>query len=190
MRHAHVAALLMLCLTSLARGGDGQDSGNQDDQRNLKVFDAKGHYVGPLVGYAQDTVATVIVANHATVVVPLSRTTNANDEFSVSQYQWGNEVDSFPSYLSTDCSGPPIIVGATPVRPSLTLRVGAVATVYIAPDSDSSTLTAHSYGPPGASCFTLGSSPSVPPVTPGEGWTPESTYPLTQNYPEPLSVHY
>ncbi|MEM5460647.1 hypothetical protein VSR69_38345 [Paraburkholderia phytofirmans] len=194
MRHSHVAVLLALCLTSLAYGGDGRDpdngqSGNRDDQAVLRVFDGQGRYVGPLVAFNGARVATVVVANRATIVVPLSRTTNPNDEFSASQYEWGSDLISTAYYPSADCSGPPFINGDSPVRPSVTLRVGATATVYIAPDTDSSTITVLSYGEPG-SCTALGFGHDVQPPITAEGWAPESTYPLTQIYPEPLSVHY
>jgi hypothetical protein len=180
MRHSHVAVLLALCLTSLAYG---------QDQDVLKVFDGQGRYVGPLVASGGYQVATVIEANQTTIVVPLSRTTNNSGELSASQYEWGDALTETLYYPTTDCSGLPFIAGPAVVRPSMIVRAGAVATVYIAPDTESSTVTVQSYGVPG-SCTTLGSNSSVPPVEQEEGWAPESTYPITQHYPEPLSVHY
>jgi hypothetical protein len=196
MRHVFVAAILSLCLSSLAYGGDGTASdnaqaGNRDDQDVLKVFDGQGRYVGPLVSGNDSQVTTTIVANGAVIVVPLSRLYNSStSESSASLYEWGDSLSSSGDYPTTDCSGPPFIDADSPGRPSMTIRIGTDVTVYIAPDAESSTVTIHSMGLPGQ-CETLGSNPSVPPVITFEGWaTPESTYTLTQHYPEPLSVHY
>ncbi|WP_114811338.1 hypothetical protein [Paraburkholderia kururiensis] len=189
MRTSHAAVLLALCLTPLvAHGDDPTSRAPANNAAVLKVFDAQGRYVGPLVAFDNEPVATVIEVNGAVIVVPLSRL-YTDDQFSSTQYEWASSF--FPStyYPTSDCSGPPFISGDAPVRPAVTLRSGSVATTYIAADTPSSTLTLHSYGQPG-SCSTLGSSPSVPPVITEEGWTPASTYPLTQNYPEPLTVHY
>jgi hypothetical protein len=195
MRPMHVAALLALSLTFHAYGGDGSgpdngQSGNPEDQVVLKVFDGQGRYVGPLVSLNDAQVATIIVANSATIVVPLNRTYNpSTNQLSANQYEWGSSLSSLGYYPTTDCSGPPFIDGDSPARPSMTIRVGADATAYIAPDTESSTITIQSYGQLG-SCTTLGANSSLPPVQIEEGWAPESTYSLTQHYPEPLFVHY
>ncbi|RFU49030.1 hypothetical protein [Paraburkholderia sp. DHOC27] len=196
MRHPHVAVLLAVCLSSLAYGGDGTatsngQAGNRDDEDVLKVFDGQGRYVGPLVSANDSQVVTIIVANGAVIAVPLSRIYNATtNQYSAEQYEWGDILSTSGQYPTPTCGGPPFIDADSPGRPSTTLRVGADATVYIAPDTESSTVTINSMGLPGQ-CETLGSNPSVPPVLTFEGWAaPESTYSLTQHYPEPLSVHY
>lgn len=189
MRTSHAAVLLALCLTPLvAHGDDTTSRAPANNNAQLKVFDAQGRYVGPLVAFDDEPVATVIEVNGAVIVVPLSRL-YTNDQFSSTQYEWASSLFLGADYPTSDCSGLPFISGDAPVRPSVTLRSGSVVTTYIAPDAPSSTITLNSYGTP-ASCSTRGSSPSVPPPITEEGWMPASTYPLTQNYPEPLTVHY
>lgn len=193
MRYSTVAALCAVCLASSAYGGEGTSANPGRDPGEsqgaaLEVFDAQGHDVGPLVSFTERTVATVVSVDGAIIVAPLSRA-SAGGHLSASQFEWSSST-TFPNYPSADCSGPPIVsatnlVGsgdAAPVRPSLTLRTGSVATAYIAPDTWSTTIAGQSQLESNFGCIATSRSTS--------GWLPASTYSLTQNYPEPLTVRF
>jgi hypothetical protein len=189
MRYVNVAALLALCVAASAFGAD-TDSSADGPGGPLAVFDAQGKYVGPLVSFVDQSIAAVITVNGATIVVPISRAVSSSGHLSASSFAWSS-TDPFVSYPTADCSGPPIVLSTTitgagdaaPVRPSLTIRTGSAAITYIAPDTYSSSL-------PNASQVQVGSSAcaTFPVITSLSGWMPASTYPLSQNYPEPLTV--
>jgi hypothetical protein len=64
------------------------------------------------------------------------------------------------------------------------VRQGGEATLYIAPDSFSS-----DFAPLVRSVrFAEGPCASLTPVDRQEGWTPESSFSLTEHFPEPLTV--
>jgi hypothetical protein len=70
------------------------------------------------------------------------------------------------------------------LRPASVIKQGADAAVCVAADTYSTNITVKSSLVDG---HCLSSSPfpfNVP------GWQAESTYSLTQNYPEPLTIHY
>ncbi|WP_114811339.1 hypothetical protein [Paraburkholderia kururiensis] len=196
MHYSIVAALCAVCLASSAYGGDAGEGNSANPGRDpggnagaaLEVVDAQGHDVGPLVSFTDRTVATVVSVDGAIIVAPLSRA-SAGGHLSASQFEWSSST-AFPNYPSTDCSGPPIVsstnfVGsgdAAPVRPSLTIRTGSVATAYIAPDTWSTTIAGQSQVESHFGCIATSTSTS--------GWLPASTYSLTQNYPEPLTVRF
>ncbi|MFL9962891.1 hypothetical protein PQR02_17705 [Paraburkholderia sediminicola] len=187
-----VAGLLALSVTSLSYGhdgsrADGRETGERGDHPALKVFDAQGKSVGPLL--AEGSAAGVVLdVNGATILVPIRRVSDSGSQITASQYKWsGKFSDDISFYSSTDCSGPPLIIGdiTETLRPSVVVRQGVDATVYIAPDTYSTNITALTYraGSP-AQCY-----PRVAPSVSEKGWSPESAYSLTQNYPEPLTIH-
>jgi hypothetical protein len=192
MRKSLVAVLLVLGMTSLSYGDDGASSdgghpGGSSEHRVLYAFDSHGKRVGPVLSLG--TLEGVVLSiNHVITFIPIAQETNSAGQILPSQYQWwsGTYSSIFPS---SDCSGPPIIVGNIlgVLRPSTVIRQGDDAIAYIAPDTNSTTITtAMSYQVPGQ-CL---SGSTLPPYITGEGWTPESSFALTQNYPEPLSIHY
>ena len=64
-------------------------------------------------------------------------------------------------------------------------------TLYIAPETATVNITVLSSGLVGA-CTTYGAnpSPSVPQAYTTMGWSSRSTFSLTRNFPEPLTVRY
>jgi hypothetical protein len=188
MRYLKSAALLALCLVSSAYGDGGRALADGPGAL-LAVFDAHGNYVGPVVGFEDRPLATVITINGATIMAPISRAP-VGTHLSVSQFEWSSS-STLLLYLSSNCSGPPIIETSTiifgsgesvPVRPSLSIRTGLEATAYIAPDTYSTTFSSQSQIETPFGC-----SGPVPTFT-VTGWLPASTYPLSRNYPEPLTI--
>ncbi|MGA7778068.1 MAG: hypothetical protein WCA85_10225 [Paraburkholderia sp.] len=192
MRKSLVAVLLALGATSLSYGDDsapfdGGHPGGPYDHHVLYAFDSHGKRIGPVLSLG--TIDGVILSiNGVTTFIPVERVTNSAGQFLASQYEWwsGTYSSIFPS---SDCSGPPIIVGDVlgTLRPSTVIRQGNDATAYIAPDTYSTTITTAMSLYSSGQCL---SGSTLPPYITGEGWTPESSYSLTQNYPEPLSIHY
>jgi hypothetical protein len=192
MRKSLVAVLLALSMTSLSYGGDGSPfdsgpSGGTNDHRVLNVFDSQGQRVGPLLSLGT-LEGVVLSANGVTIFVPVQRATDSGGQILASQYVWWSGT-YFTIFPSSDCSGPPIIVGdiAGTSRPSTVVRQGAGAIAYIAPDTYSTTITTAMSFLSSGQCL---SGSSLPPFITGEGWTPESSYLLTQHHPEPLTIHY
>jgi hypothetical protein len=178
----------------LSYGGDSSPwAGHENDApgqgRVLKVFDSQGKIVGALTS-AGSTDGVVLSVSGINTFVGISRIANPNTaQFAASQFQWTDEGGLF---LTTDCSGSAVIipgVAAAILRPSTVLRQGATATLYVAPDTPTTNVTIQSAETSGA-CTTYGTNPSVPPVFTAQAWAPVKTYSLTQNYPEPLTIHY
>ncbi|MBC8748785.1 hypothetical protein OKW43_001815 [Paraburkholderia sp. WC7.3g] len=191
MRKSLVAALLCLSVTSLSYGGDGdrsdgRENGERGEHRVLKVFDAQGKSVGPLVSVSSPprTAGVVLNINGATILVPIQRASNSGGQISASQYEWAGDFNP-AKYPTSDCSGVPVIDDIfAKLRPSSVVRQGADATVYVAPDTYSMDVTLRSSLVNG-DCVSSSPFPfNVP------GWQAESTYSLTQNNPEPLTIHY
>ncbi|MFL9962890.1 hypothetical protein PQR02_17700 [Paraburkholderia sediminicola] len=191
MRKSLVAALLGLGVTSLSYGGDGDRSGSREhgehgEHRVLKVFDARGKTVGPLVSVSNPprTAGVVLDINGATILVPIQRASNSGGQIFASQYEWAGDFNP-AKYPTSDCSGVPVIDDLfAKLRPASVIKQGADAAVYVAADTYSTNITVKSSLVDG---HCLSSSPfplNVP------GWQAESTYSLTQNYPEPLTIHY
>jgi hypothetical protein len=182
MRNSHVAVLLSLCLASVAHGGDSSDPGNGKTgdpglPQVLKVFDSQGKVVGPLVFIDQITIGTAVNANGTVIVAPIQRVP-LNGQVSASQYQWASTLSAIQPPPNVDCRNLPVInalIVPGLLRPSFSVRVGNVATAYIAGDTYSIPT------PPNGQC----TGGSFPPA-----WLAESVYSLTQNHPEPLAVHY
>lgn len=189
MRYVNVAALLALCVAASAFGAD-TDSPADGPGGPLAVFDSQGKYVGPLVSFVDQSIATVIFVNGAIIVVPISRVTSSSGHYSASKFAWTSS-SPFINYPTADCSGPPIILSTTyigtgdaaPARPSVTVRTGTETIAYIAPDTYSSSIQ----NPSQEQANNGGC--AVSPITSSvSGWLPASTYSLSQNYPEPLTV--
>jgi hypothetical protein len=186
MRYLKAAALLALCLACSAYGDDAHAPADGPGAL-LSIFDAHGKYVGPVVSFEDRTLATAITINGATVIVSITRVPKGA-HLSASQFEWASSAP-YSLYLSSDCSGPPVILSSTmiigsgqsvPVRPSLSIRRGAETTLYIAPDTYSTTLV-------GQSQIEIPFGCSGPGLT-VTGWLPAGTYRLDRQYPEPLTV--
>jgi hypothetical protein len=186
MRNSLVIALLICGLVTSAHADDGNDRGRREngergDHRTLKVFDGQGHVVGPLVSYGP--LGTILNVNGIPIFAPIQHaSTKITTQYSASQFQWAG---AFSAYLSTDCSGFPIITpssaSSSQVRPAQFVRQGADVTAYIAGDTYSAQTSFKSYRS-GSACV-VGTETL-------EAWTAETSYPVTQHYPEPLTIHY
>ncbi|WP_288830372.1 hypothetical protein [uncultured Paraburkholderia sp.] len=186
MRNSIAGALLALGLvvSSHSFGGSGEsgrENGDRGEHRTLKVFDGHGHVVGPLVSY--QPLGTVIDVNGVAIFAPIQRSsTSTNTQYSASQFQWSG---AFSSFLTTDCSGSPLITpssaSSSELRPAQLVRQGTDVTAYIAGDTRSAQTTFQSYRSNGA---------CVVGTETLEAWIAETSYPLTQHYPEPLTIHY
>ncbi|MGF6936514.1 hypothetical protein OKW41_005676 [Paraburkholderia sp. UCT70] len=158
---------LLFNAPSVFAGGDDALSArsSHSDTHVLKLYDARGRLIGPLVSSEFHTGVTLWL-NGAVVFAGITRVASFNPvSASASQFQW------FASQTCPDpsCSNPPIVScypELCPVRPSIAVRQGDDVTLFIAPDTYSNAQTGA--GEP--------------------AWTPEFGYDLTQHYPEPLSV--
>ncbi|ALE59085.1 hypothetical protein R8871_06523 [Paraburkholderia graminis C4D1M] len=186
MRKSLGAALLALGVTTLSHGfdgsgSDGRESGERGGQRILKVFDGQGKVVGPLVSY--EPLGTVLNVNGAMIFAPIERVSiNNGSQYSASQFEWAG---NFSAYLTPDCSGSPLITPSvaptSQLRPAQIVRQGVDATVYIAGDTYSARTPFMSFRSNGG---------CVSSSEPLDSWVAESSYSLTQHYPEPLTIHY
>jgi hypothetical protein len=158
-----------------------------DDHRVLKVFDAQGRLVGRLASYhGYDGVYLTI--NGAIVFAAVTWLLVDPHHIDSSRFQWWT-FGPF-NYSTADCSGSPIISPQSSPRPSIAMRKGADVTLLIAGDTVSSpaTVVAVSDGTNCAPPPTIG---HVPPSTaPVPAFTAETDYPLTAQYPEPLTIGY
>jgi hypothetical protein len=154
----------------------------------LQVFDSRGKSVGPVFSIGLSSGA-IVNANGVSILVPIQRVSNSAGHFSASQYQWApsSSIET-EQFATSNCSPPPLVDDTSgALRPVIVLRNGADATAYIAPDTYSHFGTLGSYLN-GTQCVMTGAPTN--PTTSGPVWNVGSTYPLTQNYPEPLSIHY
>jgi len=119
------------------------------------------------------------------VFAPIHRAVGADGQVSASRYVWGTTYH-YNVYPTADCSGAPWIVGdpSGALRPSLVVRQESDVTLYIAPDTWSTRFRPASTQSLSFPCEVFG---GVFGFT-REGWMPESSFSLTQHYPEPLTV--
>jgi hypothetical protein len=186
-----VSALFTLSVSSVSYGaadipaGDGMnDAGGGDPV--LQVFDSRGQSVGPAFSTGPTTGA-IVNANGVNILVPIQRVSNSAGHYSASQYQWA-PTQFTPQFASSNCSLPPFVNDiSAALRPVIVFRSGADATAYIAPDTYTQSAALGSYLN-GTQCV-MAPAPTSPldlvPI-----WNVGSIYPLTQNYPEPLTIHY
>ncbi len=186
-------AVIVVALASMWSGrGSADDVGtrHEGEHRSLRVVDARGSFVGTLTSghtdfFGNSSPGVVLTVNGAIVFVPIHRASDANGHTVASQYVWGDVSYAF-SFRTSDCSGPPFVRGepAGNLRPVAVSRQGGEATLYIAPDSFSSDLAPSVR----STRYVDGSCISIMPVGREEGWTPESSFSLTEHFPEPLTV--
>jgi len=183
MRELIVLALLLS--SSMASLADEHHDLRQ--RRVLQVFDASGKAVGAFKYVAGAGSGVLMTVNGAPVFVPVLRRqvagTGNQTIYSATDFVWGRYFIN--QFCSTDCSGFPLISERTGPRPSFTLRRGTEVTVYVAPTTNSQFL--------GVSSYLLGTDGQcqryTTPVT-RAGWPIESSYVITNDHPEPLSIHY
>lgn len=155
MRNSLVIALVALGVVASVhaddgRGGGGRGNGERADHRVLEVFDGKGRAIGPVVSYAP--LGTILNVNGISIFAPIQHaTTKVATQFSASQFQWATY---FFAYLTTDCSGSPLITASSAssalLRPAQLVREGADVTAYIAGDTYSAQTSFKSYRSGGA----------------------------------------
>ncbi|VXC93265.1 conserved exported hypothetical protein [Burkholderia sp. 8Y] len=152
----------------------------------LHVFDANGKPVG-VFRYADGSAGIYLTVDGAQVFVPIMRRqvsgTGNQIVYSATEFTWGWYFMN--QFYSADCSGAPLVPTSTAMRPSFTLRKGSDVTLYVAPETNSQFLSVSSY--------TLGTNGQcqryTSPLTTA-GWPVESSRVVTQEHPEPLSIHY
>lgn len=166
MRPCLIAVLLLLvALPSLA-----------DEPPVLKLYDANGHLVGPLASYGGSD-GVFLSVNGAITFARISRI-DSTLPYSVTLFAWsaGSRVD----YESANCSGTPAIEWQSGgPRPSISIRQGTETVLYIGSDTNTQQL-------PLASAIVDGRCISFPFTLPLV--RAESSYSLTQHYPDPLTV--
>ncbi|MDR5857734.1 hypothetical protein P9239_02775 [Caballeronia sp. LZ062] len=176
--------MTLLCASATTSFADEMEHAHH--RHNLHVFDANGQEVGALK-YAQGSAGVFVTVNGAPAFVPIMRRqisgTGNKTVYSATEFMWGWYFQN--QYYSSDCSGAPLVPGTAAGRPAFTLRKGSDVTVYVAPETNSQLLTVSSY--------TLGTNGQcqryTPPLT-AAGWPVESSCVITQEHPEPLSIHY
>jgi hypothetical protein len=179
MRGIPVLVLLLSVITSSSYAQVAVGSSNAP--RVLKVFDAQGKPVGPLDTY-QSAEGVYLKFGHAAAFMPVRhKKVPDTSQFSESQFEWND--DTFATFQSSDCSGAPLIMMGTSPRPVELVRTGTDVTAYIAGPGYGSPLVSHSSISYDGSCTALNR--SVPSY-----WVPQTTFGLTQRYPEPLTIHY
>lgn len=171
----YLLAMAWLFGAVLAYAGDSQGRGSG---QMPKVYDAQGKYVGQLSNIGDGVYLTI---NGAVTFVAITRVDNGIDA-SATQFQWGSAKTIY--YASSDCSGPAIIPAGNGPRPSVAGRVGADVVLYVAGTANSTTLHAGSMrqAPDANACFSDQNSNI------NQAFATETTYPLTQEHPEPLTI--
>ena len=176
-----MAVLLSTALASFA--GDHRD---RPHRRVLQVFDANGKAVGAFK-YAGGGPGVFMTVNGAVVFVPVLRReaggTGNETSYSATQFEWGRYFIN--EFYTADCSGPPLVSEDTGPRASFVLRRGPEATVYVAPAANSQLLSVSSY-----LVGTNGQCQRYATPATKAGWPIESSYVITKDHPEPLSIHY
>ena len=185
------AVMSLSCLGVRSFADDAPDA-RRSEHHVWKVIDARGQVVGALVSMYPDsgegTLPGVVLRVHGAIVfLPIHRAIGGNGQALASQYAWGGtlHVNYFPS---ADCSGTPFVTGdqSAALRPSTIVRQGTEATLFIAPDNYTMNIAPSTRSTRFVSIDLC--SPETQ-ATRVEGWIPESSFPLTQYYPEPLTLH-
>ncbi|SAL52569.1 hypothetical protein [Caballeronia humi] len=160
-----------------------EDRGRHDrDFLGAKLFAANGKFVGKVVYYGWSSEGGVLLKiNGVLVYAGINRVTTppGSGLYSATQMQWSGDS---PTYTVPNCSGT-VYIGypSGPFRPTATVRSGATAVLHIGSVSPQQLVTVRSENYAGT-CYNYD-------YTYQKGvWTVESTFDLTQNYPEPLRI--
>ena len=182
MRYLLALALLFGAASAYAGDGGGHTGGSNDNPgAPPRVYDAQGKYVGQLARY-QSHNGVFLTVNGAVSfagIEPLSIDNGA--EYSATQFQWSSE--SLIYYTSADCSKPPIIYYERSPRPAEVVRLGTDVVLYVAGEADGTTV--HASADRG--------NPNINVCAPvskdlANAFIPETSYPLLQKHPEPLTI--
>ncbi|MGF6267199.1 hypothetical protein OKW49_008193 [Paraburkholderia youngii] len=196
MRRLLHFALIMCVATFSYAGEDAGWRHRGDEQKTLKLFDAHGNPVGPVVSYGAEN-GVMLPINGALVFLPVQRISRvdavtATQQFSSTQLQWAANSGVF--YSTSNCSGQAFVGvlnvedgnDAAPTRPLVLVRVGSNVSLYIATNTHSQTQSMSSFFfpfPGNATCQPMATQPII-------GWNAESTFDLTGHYPEPLRMGF
>lgn len=185
-----VAIIFTLALTSVSFGENGENSDrnegrnstlssdHREEERVLRVLDSRGKVVGPLVSDG-----VIVDADGVHIYVPIKRLMDSAGHLSASQYAFADAGLAGTQFPTTDCSGPPAILAYQAIlRPAQIVRNGTDVTAYIATDTYTSGITLRSYSLAQGQC-TLDTFASA-----SQTWSVQTTFSLTQYYPEPLTV--
>lgn len=180
MRCLLVLVSLFVAIPAYAGDSRDQSSGTHGHERQMpKVYDAQGKYVGHLSNLGNGVYLTI---DGAVAFVSIERVRDSATS-SATQFRWASA--NIVYYASSDCSGPPIIDASNGARPATAVRVGADVVLYVAGDADSTTLHAGSkrQAPNLNVCGQITQNGDIK-----KAFSSESTFPLTQEYPEPLTI--
>ncbi|SAL75369.1 hypothetical protein AWB67_04748 [Caballeronia terrestris] len=175
------------------RWDDGNDQGggsralqgrHEKVSPKARLYDARGTVIGDVIYVGGIDYDGGVLLNFSGVLVfaGFSRAGGyqTNDALSNSEFVW-----QYPqlAYSNPNCTGTPYIYyDGGPYRPSAIERKGNTATLYIAKDTLSQTVTM------GSSIGGYGSCYAGAPVYVSKAWSVESTVDLTQLFPEPLRI--
>ena len=199
MKTARMATALVYAalLAGPALAGQPSTSGNSSNTPTPPVIvDATNKVVGLAVNAPPNGNGGVIIKiGGAQVFVPVEAvplSTNVYDGNSPTQLRWSTTTNQYLSYASGDCSGAPSIVSIpgynlqSPWRPSVTVRTGNTAMLYVASTANPTTQmlsSNNSYYPYFLQTCNVYAAPGPFPV-----FAIQTTLDLTQTYPEPLHV--
>jgi hypothetical protein len=176
-------AVITLLLTAAAYGADSQGIGQQSAsarQRSLKLFDANNKVVGRVSSF-QGADGVFLTINGSIIFVPVTQLYDATTQtYSSTQFSWLS-FNKIP-FVSSNCTGQPLIpFDSNGPRPSVTIRQGSDVIVYIGSSTNSSVVSTASNLQETYCTTTPGTVSAV---------QPESSFSITQKYPEPLTIHY
>lgn len=200
MRQSLLAGLLFFVLVTAYGGGEPAPRPGEDERHRdpvLMLYDSHGARIGPIVSYGfQDGV--MLTLNGAVVFAAVARAQSADGStgtfppsvrYSASQLTWLTASGVY--FASSDCTGAgyfrvsdAVVNLYAPTRPSIAVRAGQKVTLYIASDTTTSSTAVSSFF-----ATVLNRCLSFPPES-IDLWKTESTFDLTDHYPEPLSAHY
>lgn len=190
-KRLHALVLLSaLWGTWSASTAEVEDNARHDHYRDhpvAKLFDANGKLVGDMVYFDVfgDPGSGVILNIRGTpVYAGINRIRLDQGEKSATEMEW---IGNAAHFTGPNCSGTPYLSSVppgVPLRPAAIVRNGTTATLYVASPGRQQWVTAISAGGYyGVDCLSNFG---------GElrAWAVESTFDLTQHYPEPLRVGF
>ncbi|MDR5822176.1 hypothetical protein [Caballeronia sp. LZ043] len=186
MRWVSVATTLMLAITAAhADESSAPATLAQGAQKPaLKVYDAHHKAIGLLASY-NGADGVYIAINGATTFVRIGRPLDAAGSGTATgapanAFAWSTLNTAY--FESADCSGQPVInYDSNWPRSSVAVRQGADVVVYVGSDTNTTPIPAASILN-GTSCVVQKSTM--------QSVRPESSFDVSQRYPEPLTIDY
>jgi len=182
----YLFAVLVILVTLSSRAHDLYDGGkwrNHERHQEGKVYDANGKFIGLLAANNGDP-GVLLTINGTVTFAAITHWTNgdisSNTPYMPSKFEWS--VTNAVGFESADCNGKPVIYPSiVGPRPSVVVREGGEAILYIAGDTNTVPIALHSQ-----LLFTQCSKASA--TSP---WLrAEASYSLTRHHPEPLTLGY